>query len=542
MAKHSVSIGKRFLREVKSQYESWIDAFVREALQNCVDAPGVKNVTFTITSDGAKTAVDFANDGKPMDEATITGKLLTLGESGKEHEGTVGGFGRAKELLYFCHDSYQVVSGRHVVRGEGCEYDLSDREAGPLNGTHSQVVIDGDYSEEFCDAVRKCVGYSQFSGTVTLNGEVLDSRTEKGRKREWEGDDSWAKVYTSNQHEHLMLVRVGGVFMFSKRIDYKGCVVVELVTSQETLTSNRDGLKYAYRCVVDSFVQNLAVNRRAAFKPKAPKYRRYVGRRLEAHFADKVLSVKLEPRAQVEQLPLAWLPPLAESLSDAEDRALAAAVRSGESKVTFGGGGGGRPVGPETVRAALEVGVSALSNPVACPDRASLAYGGNVAVNHDFVLRNELCDRMTVPCFCDPASEKFSSGSKWLIGVWAKVLVELHALFEKRGAFSVGFVFDEDVDGEPCQALYERKHDIGDIYYIAPCRLERGPNGRIDNAPRLVTRWSRSDKWEILAVAAHEFVHGEGYGYHDEKYAARLTEVLGTVLKNKDRFAHCFKA
>ena len=539
MAKHSVSIGKRFLAEVKSQYESWVDATVREAFQNCVDAPGAKNIEFRVsTINVGKTMFLFSNDGKPMDEATLTGKLLTLGESGKEHEGTVGGFGRAKELLYFCHDEYDVRSGGFVVQGEGCEYELTECPDIRYPGTQSTVVINGDYVEEFKTAVRECVRYSQFSGTVTLNGEVLEERTEKGRKREWEGGDSWAKVYTNNSHNNLLLVRVGGVFMFSKRVDYKGCVLVELQTSRETLTSNRDGLKWHYRSTLDSFVQNLAVNRRAAFKPKAPKYRRYAGRQLQASVASKVF--KVDVAAQASQVPAAWVPPVAEHLSASEDREFAAAVRSGEKKVTFSGKG--RPVGPETVRAALEMGAAALLDPVASPDNASLAYGGNVAVNHDFVLRNELCEDMAVPCFYDPADPKFSGYSKWLIGVWAKVLVELHALFEKRGAFSVGFVFDEDEDGEPCQAMYEDHGEIGDVYYVAPCKLTHAPNGTSESSRKLVVRWDKSDKWSILAVAAHEFVHGEGLGYHDERYAARLTQVLGTVLKNKDRFAHCFKA
>lgn len=299
-----VSIGKRFLSEVRSQYEDWYAAYVREAFQNCVDAPGSRDVRFTIEgNDDGNTVVTFTNDGRPMSRDEIEGKLLTLGETGKDHSGTVGGFGRAKELLYFCHEHYSIESGGCKVTGEGCSYDLTDTEI-PYHGTRSCVIIEGDHVYELVEALRTCVGYSHFNGTVLLNGVELDERTRRGRKREWEDGEGWCRVYTNRQHDGLLLVRVGGVFMYAKSLyDYKGTVVCELDTSYETLTSNRDGLRSSYRWKLDEFVESISTNRRAAFRPKAPKFRRYVGTKLSAPITR---TFEIDTETADKQAPKAW--------------------------------------------------------------------------------------------------------------------------------------------------------------------------------------------------------------------------------------------
>lgn len=287
----SVSIGKRFLSEVRSQYEDWHAGYAREAFQNCADAPRVKNVSFRTEEVGGNTIVEFENDGAPMTREIMEGKLLTLGESGKEHHGTVGGFGRAKELLYFCHEEFEIWSGSIYVNGSGCEYEIN-LDSEPLKGTKSRVVIEGYHAEELNRAFRKCISYSMFKGSVTLNGEVIEDRTNRGKKRDWGGAGEWCRVYTNRKHENLLLVRVGGIFMYSKRIwDYKGCVVVELLTSRETLTSNRDSLKWEYREAIDSFIEDISTNKRKAFRPKAPKFHRFEGTKLSADLTKEAFTL-----------------------------------------------------------------------------------------------------------------------------------------------------------------------------------------------------------------------------------------------------------
>lgn len=510
--KRSVSIGDRFLREVRSQYEDWVSAFAREALQNCVDAPKARSVAFTVALDGDSTVVTFANDGRPMDCNTLLDKLLTLGESGKEHEGTVGGFGRAKELLYFSAERYVIRTGDKVVLGKGCEYELREEET-PYPGTHSKVWLSGDYVEELTRAIKRCVRYSNVRCDFVLNGEELRDRTLRGRRREWQGD-SFGSVWTNKSHTNLLLVRVGGVFMFAKKIDYSGCVILELPDSR-ALTSNRDGLQFRYRQVVEDFVYNLSTNRRKAFKPRAARLTHYVGRKLSAYPAVK----KHAEAAPVVDTTIAAL------VSEAK-HALAMKDAGGVDNVTVTPDATVRVVGSANL-------VFDGASPSGAVETSRAVDVAAVAVRHDFLLCNELCDELKVPVYYDPGSERFSPYSRWLSGVWANLLVELHLMFGRTSEFSLGFVFDDDA-----LARYEDVPGIGAVYYVSPAKVIDRANGR---GKMFTPTWNRSDRYTLLATAAHEYVHGEGYGYHNEAFAARYTEVMGKVLEEKSRFAHCFK-
>lgn len=533
-----VSIGRRFLSEVRSQYQDWQAAYVREALQNCVDAPRTKNVHFLIYRDGSNTCVSFSNDGSPMSQEELTDKLLTLGETGKDHSGTVGGFGRAKELLYFCHENYKVESGGYCVSGSGCEYEMHPMPS-YSHGTRSSVVIEGDHVEELSAALRKCVGYSYFKGEVTLNGIPIEERTRRGHNRNWEDGEGWCTVYTNRQHEGIMLVRVGGVFMFSRKLwDYKGTVVCELNSSYRTLTSNRDGLRSEFQYALDAFVESISTNRRSAFKPKSPKYRRYIGTKLAAPVTR---TFKVEPKIVTANAPAEWVAQTKHARLEAAKQTVAGVARgeietslnSFETAVVLSG-----EVAPAD-EPSVTLPILEAAEPVADPEEATLAYGGFVAVKHDFMLRNELNHSVKVPVYYDPGSEKFSSYAQWLTTVWAKCMVELHAMFERSSAFSIGFIFDEpdEEEGFALEGLHEEHEEVGDIYYISPCVYGEKSNG----TATFSRRWNKSDRWEILAVAAHEFVHGEGHERHNEKYANRLTDVFAEVVKNRNRFNHCFK-
>ena len=509
-----VAIGRRFLSEVRSQYEDWHAAFVREAFQNCVDAPRSTEMVFNVllTEDGL-TEVTFSNNGRSMDSAELLDKLLTLGETGKDHEGTVGGFGRAKELLYFCHKRYILQTGSLLVQGEGCGYELSDAVQ-TFSGTRSTVFIEGDHVSELISSFQRCVSYSQWRGKVVLNNEVISARTKRGKRRDWDDGSEWCRVYTNRSHAGKLLVRVGGVFMFSKTLwDYDHCVVCELDSSYETLTSNRDGLRYGYRCALDEFIEAIGTNRRKAFRPRAPKYTRYKGIKLSAPVIQSLLTV---PSAHLAK----YSPQFVAGYSAASGGTLTSALLDSENYQSGSAENKG------------------VDSPV-MEQGKSLLYGGSIAVKHDFIILNEACNSFKVPVFYDPGSPRFSAYSAWLSAVWAKCLVELHAMFEQSGDFSLGFLFSENDqdDGSSTEAMFEQLDSVGPVYYISPARLIQEEGGR----PHFSPRWTKKDRWPLLSVAAHEFVHGQGFDRHNELFASRLTDVLGKVLDHKNRFKHCFK-
>ena len=96
--KSQVKIGPEFFIKAKNDYSDWKWALIREFFQNSIDC-GSRQISIDITYANGKTTLTISNDGEPMTEQILTEKLLSLGSSGKGFAGTVGGFGKAKELL-----------------------------------------------------------------------------------------------------------------------------------------------------------------------------------------------------------------------------------------------------------------------------------------------------------------------------------------------------------------------------------------------------------------------------------------------------------
>ena len=101
--------------------------------------------------------------------------------------------------------------------------------------------------------------------------------------------------------------------------------------------------------------------------------------------------------------------------------------------------------------------------------------------------------------------------------------MELYAIYDIDHQFSVGFLFSEDIEAE-----HETSADYGRVYFLNPCKVTKTKTTR---------RYKKTDRFALLALVAHEFVHGLGFSYHDESYASKLTEVMAVVLKNSRRFS-----
>ena len=114
-----------------------------------------------------------------------------------------------------------------------------------------------------------------------------------------------------------------------------------------------------------------------------------------------------------------------------------------------------------------------------------------------------------------------------------KRLYELHDL---EGSFSVGFIFDEDVKAE-C----EQSTEYGLVYYLSPAEIVKNKKfGSRSFRARFSSAWT--NRYEIMSLAAHEFVHGAfGIGQHTEDYAAKLTEVTAVMLSNIKDFSPYFR-
>ncbi len=328
---------------------------------------------------------------------------------------------------------------------------------------------------------------AQWPGKLTVNGVKTACRLHKGRPRK---EFDFGKVYTNRAFENVMIVRINGIPMFWEQIEPKRCVVVELTgTSQETLTSNRDGLKSPSNYHLSRFITQLAVDKRSALRSTNPRYTRYKGAKLEY------------------------------TKATADIRDIVYSETDGELP---------------TLGTALD----AYSTPVQSLPGTTHSVSVRVSTNedvprtplsHEFIVKNTT--GLTIPTYYMPGT--FGTHSRKLVRIWGRLMLELHDLFEKEASFAVGFVFDEENEAE-----HENHSVYGEVYYINPAviRTQQRTKSR-----SFAKRFLLTERDRLLSIAAHEFVHGLGFEYHDESYADKLTEVMATVMAKRRRFNDCFK-
>src|SRR5262245_59367543 len=174
---NAVYIGPEFFAKARNDYADWRWAVAKEFAQNCIDAAGCDHLNVQCYADNGTTIRTVTNNGDPMSQEILTGKLLALGGSGKNFAGTVGGFGKAKEILYFCHKEYTIHTGNLKVTGAGAGYNIDP--ADHLHGTESRIVIEGDHVNSLKVAFTRFFRLSQWKGTVIMVGKDSDEADAK---------------------------------------------------------------------------------------------------------------------------------------------------------------------------------------------------------------------------------------------------------------------------------------------------------------------------------------------------------------------------
>lgn len=520
MYKNHVTIGPEFFAKAFNDYYNWRQAIVREFMQNSMDC-GSKTIKVTAHNDNGDTVLVVENDGSPMGRETLVNKLLALGGSGKNFQNTVGGFGKAKELLYYCHKSYKIETGNLVVTGSGAGYDI-DEAPTSLYGTRSTVVIAGDHVEKLVSAFQQFASYAQWDGVLIVNGETLETDLRKGSPRR---DLGFGMVYTNKSFPNKLIVRINGIPMFYEYISFNRCVVVELKgTSADVLTSNRDGLNSSCRHELSAFITELAVDKRSALKNRGQtKYRRFAGEKLR-HRVQKSINVKAlvvggggKDRSS---------PGTLVNLTGNINLVPSGGVSQGTTVAYQGGVDWGRDEGSRTVEIVGECGPQAADIREVTQESVTLR---NTNISEEFVIKNET--DLQIPNYYLPDSQEFSQYSQKLVRIWGRLLVELHRLFEHEADFAIGYIFDESAEAE-----YE-VGDYGKVYYLNPAKVVEQ---LCSSSKSFKKRFKLTERNRLLSIALHEFVHGIGYGPHNEDYAGKLTDMLAVVMDERKRFNWCF--
>lgn len=517
MAAQQITIGPEFFSKAKNDYDNWHWALMREFLQNSIDAKA-SLIEIVISEVGGDTRVVVHNDGNPMDESILVGKLLSLGGSGKSFgSGSVGGFGKAKEILYFCHQSYLIESGSFRVDGCGAQYDITGDNPF-LDGTRSTIVIGGNHVEELKKAVRTFARFAQWSGALLMNEESFDCDQSKGARRR---DLGFGVVFTNKSDSHKCVVRIGGIPMFYQYCGHDRLVIVELAgRSDEVLTSNRDGLVSPYRGELSSFITELSVDKKSALRPSVPKYERFAGRKLgHTHSRKEVVDA----RSFIDLQDCVGSVAETREVFEAVDSDLDVAVTEFDDGVDCSP----NPVG------SVSLGTRTGEHVRSAAFTSSEEVRRVVSLGSEFIIKNET--NLVVPDYYRPDSEEFSEYSRKLIRIWGRLMVELHRLFDHEAEFGVGFIFEEGRTG----AEHEKGH-YGRVYYIAPAQVVE-QSSTYSKSFKKRWKFDNAGKKMLLSIAAHEFVHGLGYDWHCENFAQKYTEVVGHVLADVKRFNWCFK-
>jgi hypothetical protein len=267
-----VQVPHSYFQKAKSEYSDWRWAVIREFIQNSYDAQAT-NIEFRLIANTAgRIELHVDDDGIGMDEDTLLNVLLCMGGT-RKLEGSIGGKGWAKAILFFAHHSYSIRTGNLRVDGSGGEYRLT-AEPTSIAGTRITVEL-GDESvllDSWRQRIQVYVAscFMEYATgrpvAIGLDGELLPQNNDGIYSFAVQtplGTIWYDEVPGSSRS--AFVVTVAGLPMFVETFysDTNQSALsggIELDAGSEVLTANRDGFTSAVReqfsKVVGSLVQN----------------------------------------------------------------------------------------------------------------------------------------------------------------------------------------------------------------------------------------------------------------------------------------------
>jgi len=240
-------------------------ALVREFAQNSCDAGCTKFLLDfnTLASEGKVIAKD---DGRGCDGKTLREKVLRPLESQKG-EGAVGGFGKAKELLYFANEEWEIRTRDVLVRGRFLEVVEFVEGLEVVEGFAATVKFPTPLrAKAFVNALPFFRASERPGVTWLFNGAEIECEVTRAKRAT--KDFGFAKAYvTRDREDTYMYLRTKGL-LTGKRYCYHprevGQIVMEIVgESTDLLTPARDGFKsFDHRQAVDGWLNGLVTDYR----------------------------------------------------------------------------------------------------------------------------------------------------------------------------------------------------------------------------------------------------------------------------------------
>lgn len=265
----TLKVGPKFFRKERDNlYSNWPVAFWREMLQNSIDA-GARSIMIDISKSGSRCVCQIADDGCGMTRKVIEDKFFVLGETTKEDEDSVGGFGRARILTCFAMEEYSFSTGNLSVTGSGADYEIIEKPDQLVDGCDFRIAIGDKDEDDMRDGLVHVLSRSQLDCDVTINGERWTNWMHRLRQTR-DLDCGGVYVNKSQPSNSRIIVRVKGLFMFGIYTTSTAQVIVEIdpKKSRKVLTVNRDGMHSDYQENVEKFLTEIAVDRQSALRSK----------------------------------------------------------------------------------------------------------------------------------------------------------------------------------------------------------------------------------------------------------------------------------
>lgn len=465
--KNTLTISPRFFQSELKNYACHRSALVREFLQNSVDSAGCSKIDIEY----GENWISFKDNGAGMSREILVNKFLCLGETTKNEGGGIGGFGKARALTVYAQESYQIISHDYRVEGIGGDYEIFDNES--TRGCFFKIKTKETNWDKY---IRQVLSQCSLRQTVTINGETYKSDISRGR---WARSLTFGEIWVNKSQKPMVIVRVGGVFMFSLETNAPAQVIIEInpEISREVLLSNRDSLNWKYQSELNAFCRELETEKISALKTKTKKFSQFA-KQGKVLYSRKNKVIKLD---------------FQESPSIQREAAFAPTHQNFEKEITL--------------------------------DQSSYTrtYEEESKWYDPAMISLESDDPILVKAakFFDLSEIDESTTRIKLLKVWKSILEFVTAKYTEKFnhefAWGFGFVFSEE-----CAA--QCKTYSNDIHYLLLNPV--GSDGKIKFSIN-----KKESLAELLSLAIHETTH-IGANYHDENFASIITTLFADCLKD----------
>jgi hypothetical protein len=257
-------------RKAKLEYRNWMQAIFREAIQNSTDA-GANSINIDYFYNEQELTIRFSDNGNGMSLDTLLNVLLKMGGSKKDGESTIGGFGYAKSILFFAHNSYFIKTRDYEVNGIGGEYTYNESHDN-YKGTLFEIKLTNDYYYTLIENIDKYLNEILMFSFLPHIKFIINGKknTIKSKKFQFNLNSEIGGVGFNDSgygRYSKLWIRVNGLAMFEHSTYQKdeSSIFEGVIDINESplkmLTANRDGLQYSYSTKLNNIFQELSNER-----------------------------------------------------------------------------------------------------------------------------------------------------------------------------------------------------------------------------------------------------------------------------------------